>query len=467
MGQTSGPATADSSRDSGTFPAAQAAEQSGALGTPSYATAVTDGAATAETLPLSLLDAISRGLRNNLSRLSTAQISEEARAERLRALSKLLPNVSARSTVNREKVNLAVFGFPLPPGTPPVVGPFDIVDNRAAFSGSIFDFNALNKYRASFEDARAAGFARLQARELIVLVVGNAYLLSLADAARVETLQAQFKTAETLFNRAVDMKKAGVIPGIDLLRSQVQMQAQQQRVLAARNDLEKQKLALARAIGLPAAQKFQLTDKVPYAPAKQFDFDQAMQHALARRPDYLAAEARLRAATLNKRAAQAEAYPTLVASGDYGLLGTRYSNSRSTYNVGAGVNIPIFQGGKVKADVDFAEAVRKQREAEMLELRSGIEFDVRNALLDISSAAQRVEVARQSIQLADQALTQSQDRFASGVTGSLEVVQAQEAVAAANENFISALYEHNVAKLTLARALGVAEAETKRFLEGK
>ncbi len=437
------------------------------LRTDPFTSSVARERATTEVLQLSLLNAINRGLKNNLGLVISSQEGESARAARLRAFSELLPNVTTRAGITREKVNLAVFGFPLPVGTPSVVGPFDIVEARAFLTQNVLDLTRTNNVRAAAQSEQAARFSEQQARELVVLVVGNAYLLALADAARVETTEAQFRTGTAVYDRAVDLKKTGVVAGIDVLRAQVQAQSEQQRLLSAKNDYEKQKLMLARMIGLAPQQRFELMDKVPYAPAKEFEYAQALQHAFLQRPDFLAAEARVRAAEAAKRAAQSEALPTIQLNADYGAIGRTFGDAQSTYTLNAGVKFPVFQGGKVRALVEQAESTLKQRQAERDSLRSNIEFEIQSALLDIRSAAERVSVAQQSVDLANQQFTQAQDRYAAGVSGSLEVVQAQEALTQANENMISALYAHNVAKLLMARALGVAERETKRFLEGK
>jgi outer membrane protein TolC len=245
------------------------------------------------------------------------------------------------------------------------------------------------------------------------------------------------------------------------------MQAQQQRVLAAENQYERQKMVLARTIGLPVAQQFQLSDTVPSGPAPAMDFDEALARAYQRRPEYLAAESRLRAAELDVKAAKGEALPTLQLTGDYGAIGLTPGSAEATYSLAAGLRIPIFQGGKVKADTAQAEATLRQRQMQLEDLRSRVEFEVRSALLDVNTTNEQVNVARQSIDLAAQQLVQAQDRYAAGISSTLEVVQGQEAVANANETFIQALYANNVAKLLLARALGVAEQQARAFLGGK
>jgi outer membrane protein TolC len=417
---------------------------------------------------LSLLDAMDRGLKHNLGILLSQQQSELARAQYRRQLSALLPNISGNASEAVSQINLAAFGIPLPPGLKsPVVGPFGVFDAHASMNETLLDFNALNKVRAAAENEKTAKFTIQDARELVVLVVGNEYLLTIASAARLDTAKAQLNTAQTIFQQTQDLKAAGVAAGIDVLRSQVQMQTQQQRVLAAQNQYEQQKMVLLRTIGMPVSQQFQLSDAVPYAPLMAINFDEALARAFQQRPEYLAAQSRVRAAELAVKAARGEALPTVEVNGQMGFIGPAPGSSEATYNVSAGVRVPIFQGGKVKADVNQAEALMRQNKLQLENLRSRVEFEIRSALLDVKTSDDQVAVAKQQIDLAAEQLKQSQDRYKAGVSGSLEVVQSQEAVAGANDSYIQALYQNNVAKLTLVRALGEAEQRTRAFLGGK
>lgn len=417
---------------------------------------------------LPLIDAIDRGLKHNLGLLLSQQQTEMARAQYRRQLSALLPNLSGGANESVNQINLAAFGIPLPAGlTSPVIGPFGLFDVHANMNATVLDFNARNKVRAAAENEKTAKFTVQDARELVVLVVGNQYLLTLANAARLESAKAQFNTAQTIFQQAQDLKKAGVSAGIDVLRAQVQMQAQQQRVLAAQNQFEQQKMALARTIGMPVAQQFMLTDAVPYASFPAIDLQEALARAYERRPEYLAALSRTRAAEIAVKAAKGEALPTVEVNGQLGILGPAPGSAEGVYALSAGIRVPIFQGGKVKADVAQAETLWRQNKLQLENLRSQIEFEIRSALMDVKTSDDQVQVARQQVVLAAEQLKQSQDRYAAGVSGSLEVVQSQEAVAGANENQIQALYQNNVAKLTLVRALGEAEQRTREFLGGK
>jgi outer membrane protein TolC len=424
---------------------------------------VPSGNPTAEVLKISFLDAIDRGLKQNLGLLLSSDNTIAARGEKWKELSKLLPNVAAQGQENVQQTSLIALGFRLP-GLPPVIGPFNYFDARAYLNQSLFNWNYIQKERAAVKNLKAAEYSYKDARELVVLVVGNAYLQSIAGAARVETAGAQVKTAQTLFSRAADQQKAGVIPAIDALRSQVELQSRQQQLILVRNDYAKQKLVLSRVIGLPLGQEFSLTDKAPYEALVPPTLDEALQRAYASRADYQAALAQARSAELSRRAATAEHYPSLDLEGDYGAIGVNPGISNGTFHVGGTINIPIFEGGKAHADVLQAEAALRQAKARLADLRGQIDNDVRNALLDLNAAAEQVEVARSSVDLAEQTLTQAQDRFSAGVTDNLEVVQAQESVASAHENYISSLYAHNLAKVELARSIGNAEQGVKQYL---
>jgi outer membrane protein TolC len=418
-------------------------------------------------LALSLQDAIQRGLRYNLGLMLSSQSQRQALGARLAARSRLLPDIGARTSYMAEQVNLATFGLPPFPGVPPIVGPFEVFDVRGFVSQRILDFSSLNSLHARSEALKAARYSYQDARDTVVLVVGGTYMQAVASNARIDAVRAQLQTASAVYQQTLDMKNAGLAAAIDVLRSQVEMQAQQQRLLAVQNDFEKQKLALARTIGLPTEQAFSLMDTMPFTPAPPLTLQQAIDEAFRSRADYQSAQSLLRAAQQAKKSAEDERLPTLSFNGDYGDIGNRPTSSHGTFTTAAALKIPIFQGGKVRADVLQADAQLQQRRSQVEDMRGRIEYEVRSAFLDLKTAADQVNVARSSVDLATQQLAQARDRFAAGVSDTIEVVQAQEALAAANDNYISALFAHNLAKLSLARALGVAEKASRKFLGGK
>ncbi len=427
--------------------------------------------ATPGILRLTLDDAIQRGLRYNLGLYLSGQGTLQARGARLKSLSNLLPDLIAHIARSEEQINLAALGFPGAAarafGISTIVGPFPIIDARASVTESL-SLNALNKYRSSLEDVNTANLSYENARDIVVLVSGGLYMQTLAGAARIEAAHAQVVTAQTLYNLAVDQQRVGVTPGIDVLRAQVELQVQQQRLVAVTNDYEKEKLQLARAIGLPVSQQFEFAEAaMPNAPLPPVTLEQALARAYKNRADYKAAQSQVRAAEYTRKAAVSDRLPSIQISGDYGALGNTVGNSHGTFTATGALVIPIFQGGRVKGEIQQADALVSQSKAVADDTRNRVEYDVRTSLLDLNSAAQQVAVAQSSVGLAQEQVRQSQDRFSAGVTNNVEVIQAQEALATTNDNFINSLLAHNLAKLSLARALGVAEQATKEFLGGK
>jgi outer membrane protein TolC len=252
-----------------------------------------------------------------------------------------------------------------------------------------------------------------------------------------------------------------------VLRSDVELQAREQKLIVARNNLAKQKLVLARAIGLPAGQAFDITTEVAYQPLTTSTLDEALQQAYASRPDYKSLAEQVRSAELQKKAAAAERYPTLSAVADYGDTGTNPASSHGTVNAAVVLRLPIFQGGRIHGDNLVADSQLTRAKQQLEDLRASIDQEVRDAFLDLQDSTQEVSVEKNAVELATETLKQSRDRFASGVTDNIEVVQAQESLADANDAYIASLYSYNLAKISLARATGVAESRFAEYLKGE
>jgi outer membrane protein TolC len=300
----------------------------------------------------------------------------------------------------------------------------------------------------------------------VVLVAVNQYLEVVTAANRIELTKAQLETAQALGQQATDLKTSGLVANVDVIRAQVQIQNQRQRSIVAENDYAKARLQLARAIGLPPGQDFTLTDKIPFAPLDNLTVEDALARAYDQRPDFLAARDRLAAAEATRRAADAQLLPTLTFDGDYGTIGQKWSEAHPTYTFGANVHIPLFEAGRAQARRAEGNAIMRRRQAELEDVKGQIDFDVRSSFLDVRAAAQQLEAAKTTVDLARQELEQARDRFAAGVTSNIEVTQAQESVASASDTYLSALYAHNLAKASLARALGVAETAIMQYLGG-
>ncbi|MBV9404677.1 MAG: TolC family protein [Acidobacteriaceae bacterium] len=435
---------------------------------------VPQGAASPTPLPLTLSDAIDRGLKANLSVLTSEQSSREVRAQRLRALSGLLPTVNGQLSMTEQQLNLQALGFlvSFPPSLglsfPHIVGPYSYQAALANATVPLFNFSSINQFRSSREEVKAATLSVKNARDLVVQAVGNAYLQIIADAARVTATQAEIDADNAVYMNAVHRHDAGTAIGIDVLRSQVELKQRQQTLVAVTNQFEKDKLTLGRVIGLPIGQDFTVADPTPDVPLAAMSLTEALHKAYDNRPDYQAAQARVLAARFSLRAAKAERYPTLTASGFYGDEGLRLlSNSHGVFQATGSIQFNIFDGGRIRADVLENDAELRNRQNELDNLRGQIDYEVRNALLDLKSAADQVDVARSNLDLATQTLRQARDRFTAGVTNTVEVVQSQQTLAEANENLISAQFQYNVAKVSLARALGLAEQGIRSYFNQK
>jgi len=443
-----------------------AATAPGVAGQTLFFGGVPSGSPTPDELPLSLTDAIERGLKNNLGALLSDEGRRAAQGARWRLLSDLLPNLTTRTTESTQQVNLAAFGFSGLPGVPQIIGPFSIFDARVFLSQPVLDFRAIHNARAGSENLKAADYSYQDARDVVVLVVANLYLQAVAGASRIDAARAQLRTAQALYDQAADLKKAGMVPAIEVLRAQVELQSQQQRLIFFENEFEKQKLNLARAIGLPSDQQFQLTDQITYSPAPAIAWEDSLQRAYEARSDYQGAIARVRAAESARKAAGGGQLPSLSFNSDYGVIGPSLGSLHGTFTVAGSLTIPIFEGGRVRSEVLQAEATLRQRRAEMEDLRGRIELELRTAFMDLKAAGEQVDVAKSALQLAGQQMEQARDRFKAGVVSNLEVVQAQESLATTNENYVSSLFAYNMAKASLARALGGAEKSVRQFLLG-
>jgi outer membrane protein TolC len=420
-------------------------------------------------MPLSLQDAIDRGLKQNLGLLLSNTDVRSARGQRWEQLSALLPHVTAAPYVADAEINLAELGFSSIGGIkiPPSIGPFSYFDARVGVTQSLFDWKAINAARAASQSQKSAEYSSRDARDLVVLAVGYTYLQAVADEARIETAEAQVNTAEALHDQAADQLNAGTSPEIDELRANVELQTRQQQLIQEKNDFAIQKLTVARVIGLAPGQEFELTDKSPYQPFEGITVDAAVKRAYASRADYQAVLSDVRAAEFLRKAAVAGYLPSLSFGADYGTGGSHPSTATQVFDVRGTLTIPIFQGGSVHGDVLQADARLEQSRERLENLRAQIDSDVRAALLNLESFAERVKVAHSNIDLAEKTLAQSRDRFSAGVTDTVEVVQSQEAVASAHEQYISSLYNYNFARISLARALGVAEAGVKEYFKGQ
>jgi outer membrane protein TolC len=431
----------------------------------SFQGSVAAGEVSAQPIELSLDDAIQRGLKNNLGIILSGTQTATARGQRLSQLQALLPDVEFNAREAVQQVNLAAEGLRIP-GFPTIIGPFGYTDLRGYLTWSLVDVTSLRNYLAARHNFAATELSAEDARDLVVLTVGNAYLLVLADQTLVSSVESQVATAKISLDQAVANHEAGTAPLLDELRARVDYQTLEQQLIVARNAVEKDKLALARTIGLPLEQKFDLSDKAPYSAFDHIDVDAAIRDARANRKDLAAMMAQTKVAEEQRKAATADRYPKVVFEGDYGDIGVNPANSHGTGNAQGTLSVPLFREYGLRGEAQVAQAQLDTQRAQLSDLNAQVDADVRDALLDIASTQKQVEVSRSSMDLANEALSEAQQRYANGVSDNLAVTQAQTSVARANGDYVASLYRHNVAKLSLARALGAAQSY-KNYLGGK
>jgi len=430
---------------------------------------VPSGPARNEVLQLTLRDALDMALRYNLGAIESGENAQIARGQRLLALSHLLPQVGAGINENVDQVNFTALGLAAIkiPGIPAVAGPFSYSTASASLSQTLFSYESIQRFRAARTAEQAAQLSYKDSLDVITLSVGDAYLEVIEAHSRIEAEEAQVQNATALYDQAVDEFQAGTSPRIDVTRTAVQLHTEEYNLSVARNNFEVAKLTLGRAIGLPLGQVFDIADQLPYADINPPTVEEALKIAYNSRTDFRSALNSAKSAEQALLGAKGERYPVVAVNGDYGDQGATFSQSHGVFSFQAGINVPIFTGGRIKGDITQAEATLRQRKAEAENIRGQIDYDVRTAFLNLNAAKEQVDVAHQNVDLANDNVARSKERFAAGVTDSVEVVQSEQSLASANDQYITSLYSHNLAKLALARSLGVARTNLSQYLGGR
>jgi outer membrane protein TolC len=414
-------------------------------------------------LPLSLHEAVTLALHANLGLLDSEQDHAQSHAARIRALSVLLPQLSAEATTAFADFPLTTIGGEKL-GLPGITDSFNYQTAGLSYRQSVLDISAIHEIKASHREEEMSAVALADSRNIVVLAATSAYLQVAASQSRVKATEAEVKSSELLERLLQDRVKHEVSPEIDLLRATVTRQSAEQRLALAQVRLEKDKLGLTRIIGLQLEQEFTLTDELGFVPAPNESPEELMVQAAKDRNDLKAAAARVEYARQMVRAQSSKRLPTLALQANGGESGVNLGRVYNTYAVQGQLSVPIFTGRRIEADVASAQANFRRREAELEDLKQRTKFDVRSSLLDLKAADKSVEIAETNLKLAQQGLKQANDRFDAGVSNSLELIQAEQAVVSAEDNNIASLYGHNLAKLMLIRSTGTAEQNYMIYL---
>jgi outer membrane protein len=431
--------------------------------TPSYARAQTTPRsplpANAPTgiMRLTLDQAVALALKQNPTEQIAILNAAESNQDKNITRAALLPQANLTVTDTAERLNLEAFLGTKFPGFAEHAGPFQIFVAGPTFSAPIFDLTLFRRYQAALDSAKAENFNSLSTREQVILLVVSQYIGTLRAMASVQASESRVQLAQALFDQAGDLQKEGVGTGIDTLRANVELQNEKQTLIESQADRHRSLYGLSKLLNLDPRQRIELADSLGFFDTPQPVVDTSIELALSQREEWKQIQEQLKAAGYQKKAESESRLPALSFDGNWAYTGTSSGTGIPTYNYEAAVNMPIFTGGRIHAEIVKDELEIKKLEEQEDDLRNQIALDVKTALLNLDSARNEVQVANLGVVLSNQEVEQARDRFKAGVANNIEVIQAQDALARANDNQIAALYRFNQARADYARSVGEME----------
>jgi len=397
--------------------------------------------------------------------LATLRTTEaDARVRQARAA--LLPSLSVSGAWLNRTFNSKSLGIdfpspppPQPPLVPLLVGPFNNYDTRLNAAQTLFDWSSVVRVRAAGAQADGSRAERGVTVEGSVLTAALAYVRAVRAQSVVAARQADSVIAAELVGLAEAQRAAGVSPAIDVTRARAQLATAQGLLLVAKNQLDRGRIDVARALGLDPATPLAFADSLaPSLGAADVPVqrDSAVTAALTNRPELRAELARAAAARQTGSAIRAERLPRLELAGDYGVNGSTVPGAIATRDLALQVSVPILDGFRREARLAEQDAVVRESQVREADLRRQIAAEVDAALLDLGSAQAQQAVAREQLRLAESELSQSRERFRAGVAGNIDVITAQAGLIRARDTEIDARFAAASARISLARAAGVA-----------
>ena len=408
---------------------------------------------------LTLDQAVGLALKQNPTAQMAILTAAQSEQDKNIARADLLPQANAKISDEAQKVNLrAQFGGKTPfPGFPQTLGPYQIFSAGPTFGGPVFDLTLWRRYQAAQNTWNAGKANSLSTREQVILLVVSQYIGTLRGMANVQASQSRVELAQALYDQAADLQKEGVGTGIDTLRANVELQNEKQRLIQAETDRETSLFALSRLLNLDSRQGIELGDSLSFFDTPQPEVEASLEVALAGRQEWKALESQTKAAEYQKKASQDSRLPSLRFDGNFAYVGTSSNTTLPTYTYQASVNLPLFTGGRIHAEIVRADLEIRKLGQQKDDLRNQIGLDVKTALLNLNSARNEVQVANLGVQLSREEVDQARDRFKAGVANNIEVIQAQDSLSRANDNQIAALYRFNQARADYARSIGQME----------
>ena len=412
-----------------------------------------------DTLKLTLEQSVTLAIKQNPTQQIAVLNAAESIQDKNITRSDLLPqaDLQVADSANRVNVRAQFGGLPLFPGIPGHIGPYQLFSAGPSFGSSVFDLSLWKRYQAARSNVDTSKATSLSTREQVILLVVSQYIGTLRAVANVEASRSRVDLAQALYDQAADLQKEGVGTGIDTLRANVELQNEKQRLIEAENDREASLYGLSKLLNLDPRQRIELADSLSFFDTPQPDVEASIEDALSSRQEWKAIDAQEKSAKFEKQASQYQRLPSLRFDGNWAYLGTSVNTGIPTYQYQGSVNMPLFTGGRIRAEVAKADLELQKIDQQKADLRNQIALDVKTALLNLQSARNEVQVANLGVQLAKEEVAQARDRFKAGVANNIEVISAQDSLSRANDNQIAALYRFNQARADFARAVGQME----------
>ncbi|HXL21085.1 MAG TPA: TolC family protein [Candidatus Dormibacteraeota bacterium] len=409
---------------------------------------------------LTLEQTVNLALKQNTTAQIAVLTAAQSKQDERVALSQLLPQANFNLQEERQRTNLeAQFGGNIPAAFPfpRAIGPFNVFSTGVGFNGPLFDLTLYHRLLAARSTETASKADSLSTREQVILLVVSQYIGTLRAIADVQASQSRVELAQALYDQAADLQKEGVGTGIDTLRANVELQNEKQRLIEAQADQERSQYALSRLLNLDPRQQIELGDSLSFFDTPQPEVEASIDQALAGRQEWKSLESQVKSAQFEKKASWEARLPSLRYSGNWTELGTMPSTIIPTYSYAGILSVPLFTGGRIRAETVRADLQIQKLRQQQADLRNSIGLDVKTALINLNSARNEVQVSNLGVQLAKEEVDQARDRFKAGVANNIEVIQAQDSLARANDNQIVALFRFNQARADYARSVGEME----------
>jgi outer membrane protein len=421
----------------------QAGISTGESGSPAQSRAL-------QPLNLTLKGALAAAINSNPDVLLYKERIREAQGQVQTQLGAMLPNISADVRQTRRTQFLGTIGL-----SPVRTDPFSIFDTRISATQNLFSLSLIQRWRASRESLHVTEQESEAKRFDMMASVALVYMEGLKAMAMVNMHEANQQVINELLDTVRQRQRGGVATGLDVARLKAQLAAERQQGSSARYDLEHAKLSLINLLALPTEIPLALTDEwltdVRGVPTPQG----AVEEALSQRPEIQAQYTRVKASELAYSSITGERLPTLVAQGDYGLVGNRWNNTLDTYNMALILQIPIFDGAQREGRIAQARSQWQQESLRMRSVVNQVKMEVHDALASLTASQEQVSIAQAGLQMATKELDLARERYAVLTsTSHFELTNGLSSVARARENLVTALFQLNAARVNLARSTG-------------